>query len=261
MPADEAGARTGVRSVRRAFAVLTAFSQQRPAMTLSEVAQATDLDRSTARRLLLTLIELGYVAEDGRREFRLTPRILELGYSYLSSTGLVDVARPHLQRLATELGESATLTVLDGDDVVYVAFAPGPHVVAVRITIGTRFAAYATSMGRVLLAQLDDEALEAYLGRVQPDPLTDRTPVDPDRLRELVQRARRDGFAVADGEVDPRLRGLAVPVLDRGGRAVAAVNISLHADGSDRAELEGTHLPALQATARRIGEELTPGTL
>src|SRR4051812_30633825 len=163
-----------VQSLERGLAVIRAFDAHHRELTLSEVARATDLTRAAARRFLLTLADLGYVRTDGRR-FALSPRVLELGYAYLSSLSLPEVAEPHLERLVAEVRESSSVCVLDGDAVVYVARVPTSRIMTVSINLGTRFPAYATSMGRVLLAVLPAEELERYLARVELRRLTART--------------------------------------------------------------------------------------
>src|SRR5512142_704942 len=163
-----------VQSLERRLSVIRAFDVDHPELTLSEVARICDLTRAAARRFLLTLVDLGYVRSDGR-QFRLAPRVLELGYSYLSSMSLPEVAQPHLEQLVAEIHESSSVSVLDGDDVVYVARVPTTRIMTVAINVGTRFPAYATSMGRVLLADLPADALEEYLARVRLNPLTRRT--------------------------------------------------------------------------------------
>src|SRR5512139_1746855 len=147
-----------VQSLERGLAVIRAFDRDHPELTLSEVATATGVTRAAARRFLLTLAELGYVRSDGRL-FALTPRVLELGYAYLSSMSLPEVAEPHLEALVATVNESSSVSVLDGTDVVYVARVPTSRIMTVSISVGTRFPAYATSMGRVLLAGLDDAEL------------------------------------------------------------------------------------------------------
>src|SRR5919205_75546 len=151
-----------VRSLERGLAVIRAFDASAPELTLSDVARLTGLTRAAARRFLLTLVDLGYVRFDGRL-FSLTPRVLELGYAYLSGLTLPDIAEPHLEWLAREVGESSSMSVLDGEDVVYVARVPTSRIMTVAINVGTRFPAYATSMGRVLLAGLSVGALDDYL--------------------------------------------------------------------------------------------------
>src|SRR5690606_426999 len=163
-----------VQSLERGLAVIRAFDADHPELTLSEVARACDLTRAAARRFLLTLVDLGYMRTDGRL-FALSPRVLELGYAYLSSLTLPEVAEPHLERLVAQVRESSSVCVLDGDDVVYVARVPTSRIMTVTINVGTRFPAYATSMGRVLLAGLPDEELDKYLARVKLVAFTART--------------------------------------------------------------------------------------
>jgi IclR family pca regulon transcriptional regulator len=244
-----------VQSVARALAVLRSFSGERPRQSLSEVARATGLDRATARRLLLTLADLGYVGGDGRT-FELTPRILELGYAYLSGLSLPEIARPHLQRLAAELNETAALAVLDGDDIVYVALVPGSRLAAVKINIGTRFDAYATSMGRVLLAGLSPADLDRYLARLHLTTRTERTVRTVEQLRQEIDKVRGQGWALVDSELEEGLRGAAVPVRDRAGRAIAAANVSLHAGRTTPELVEREHVPAILRTARLIEADL-----
>src|SRR6478735_124346 len=151
-----------VQSLERGLAVIRAFDEQHPELTLSDVARSTGLTRAAARRFLLTLCDLGYVRSDGRW-FSLTPRVLELGYAFLTSLSLTDVAEPHMERLVAEVHESSSVSVLDGADIVYVARVPTSRIMTVSINVGTRFPAYATSMGRVLLAGLSEATLDAYL--------------------------------------------------------------------------------------------------
>ncbi len=162
-----------VQSLERGLAVIKAFGSEDPELTLSDVARRTGLTRAAARRFLLTLADLGYVRSDGKH-FALTPRVLELGYAYLSSLSLPEIAEPHLERLAAEVRESSSVSVLDGDEIVYVGRVPTSRIMRVSINVGTRFPAYATSMGRVLLAALAPEALDAYLARAEIRPLTSR---------------------------------------------------------------------------------------
>ncbi|KOS56821.1 MULTISPECIES: IclR family transcriptional regulator [Rhodococcus] len=244
-----------VQSLARGLSVIKAFDAEHPRRTLSEVAKATDLTRATARRFLLTLVELGYVRTDGS-QFWLTPRVLELGYSYLSSLTLPDVARPHLEALAQKVHESTSVSVLDGGDVVYVARVPVSRIMTVSITIGTRFPAHATSMGRVLLAGLSPADLDAYLATATLEPLTSRTLVTPDDLRAELDRIRRDGYCIVDQELEEGLRSLAAPIRDASGAVVAAVNISTQAA---RYSLDAVHsdlVPAVVDTAAAISADL-----
>jgi IclR family transcriptional regulator, pca regulon regulatory protein len=244
-----------VQSLERGLAVIRAFGEDRPELTLSEVAQHTGLTRAAARRFLLTLADLGYVHADGRR-FSLSPRVLELGYAYLSSLSLPEIAEPHLERLAAEVRESSSVSVLDGDDIVYVARVPTSRIMRVAINVGTRFPAHATSMGRVQLAALSETELGAYLARADLRPLTAHTLTDPARLRAELDRIRAQGWALVDQELEEGLRSVAAPIRDRAGRVVAAVNVSAHASRASRETVRRVLLPPLLATAGRIEADL-----
>ncbi|MFP5070372.1 IclR family transcriptional regulator C-terminal domain-containing protein [Pseudonocardia nantongensis] len=262
-PADAGERREQVRSLARGLAVIRSFGAGRPAQSLSDVARATGLTRAAARRFLLTLADEGYVRTDGRL-FTLTPRVLELGWSYLSAMGLPEVAAPHLERLVSAVGESASVSVLDGDpetgyDVVYVARVPTSRIMAVTITIGTRFPAYATSMGRVLLAALPPATLDRHLGHLAPEALTAHTVAAPAALRAELERVRADGHCVVDQELEAGLRSVAVPVHDRAGRVVAAANVSTHASRRDAGSLRTEILPELRACADGIEADFRAG--
>lgn len=244
-----------VQSLERGLAVIAAFDEMSPELTLSEVARKTGLTRAAARRFLLTLVDLGYVRTDGRL-FSLTPRVLELGYAYLSSLSLPEIAEPHLERLVAEIRESSSVSVLDGDDIVYVARVPTSRIMRVSINVGTRFPAYATSMGRVLLAGLPEEELEEYLERVRLRPLTARTITSVSALRTEVNRVRSQGWAIVNQELEEGLRSVAVPIRDADGRVTAAVNVSAHASRSSMDSIRREILPLLLATAARIETDL-----
>jgi IclR family pca regulon transcriptional regulator len=244
-----------VQSLERGLAVIRAFGEDRPELTLSEVAQHTGLTRAAARRFLLTLADLGYVHADGRR-FSLSPRVLELGYAYLSSLSLPEIAEPHLERLAAEVRESSSVSVLDGDEIVYVARVPTSRIMRVAINVGTRFPAHATSMGRVQLAALAESELDAYLARADLRALTANTVTDPARLRAELDRIRAQGWALVDQELEEGLRSVAAPIRDRAGRVVAAVNVSAHASRASRDTVRRVLLPPLLATAGRIEADL-----
>jgi IclR family pca regulon transcriptional regulator len=244
-----------VQSLERGLAVIRAFGEDAPEMTLSEVAGRAKLTRAAARRFLLTLTDLGYVRTDGRR-FALSPRVLELGYAYLSSLSLPEIAEPHLERLVAEVRESSSVSVLDGDDIVYVARVPTSRIMRVAINVGTRFPAHATSMGRVQLAALSDAELDAYLARADLRALTSRTLTEPDALRAELARIRAQGWALVDQELEDGLRSVAAPIRDRTGRVVAAVNVSAHASRASRDTVRKALLPPLLATAERIEADL-----
>jgi IclR family transcriptional regulator, pca regulon regulatory protein len=240
-----------VQSLERGLAVIRAFNAERPSLTLSEVAVATGVTRAAARRFLITLMSLGYVRSDGR-QFSLRPRVLDLGYAYLSSLSLPEVAEPHLEALVAEVNESSSVSVLDGDDIVYVARVPVSRIMTVAISVGTRFPAYATSMGRVLLAGLPDDELDDYLAKVQLSQLTGRTVTSRSSLRAEILRVRAQGWALVDRELEDGLRAVAAPIRDRNGRTIAAVNVSVAASRMPLDAMRRTVVPPLVATAARI---------
>jgi len=245
-----------VQSLERGLAVIRAFDAAHPELTLSEVAVATNVTRAAARRFLLTLAELGYVRSDGRL-FSLTPKVLELGYAYLSSLSLPDVAEPHLETLAAEVNESSSISVLDRDDVVYVARVPVSRIMTVTISVGTRFPAYATSMGRVLLAGLPADQLEEYLSRVRLQRLTSRTVSSVASLRAELARVKAQGWAIVNQELEEGLRAVAAPIRDRRDRVIAAVNISTQASRTSLETMRRELLPPLLATVKRIESDLS----
>lgn len=244
-----------VQSLERGLAVIRAFDIDHQELTLSEVARSTGLTRAAARRFLHTLVELGYVRTDGRL-FALRPRVLELGYSYLSGLSLPEVALPHMKQLVEQVHESCSLSVLDDDEVVYVARVPTRRIMTVSISVGTRFPAYATSMGRVLLAHADARWLDGYLRGVELQPLTRYTETDPEGLRALLERVREQGFCLVDQELEEGLRSIAVPVRDSSGAVVAAMNISAHISRGSADSIRESLLPPLRATARAVTDDL-----
>jgi len=244
-----------VQSLARGLSVIRAFDADRPRLTLSEVAERTGLTRAAARRFLLTLVDLGYVHTDGSR-FALTPRVLELGYSYLSSLTLPELAEPHLERLSAQVRESSSVAVLDADHIVYVARVATSRIMAVTITVGTRLPAHATSMGRVLLADLDEDELLARLGHGPLTTYTDRTISDLNALREELATVRKKGYALVDQELETGLRSIAAPITDRHGHALAAVNVSAHASRTSLEQLRNELAPAVRSTAAAISADL-----
>ncbi len=244
-----------VQSLDRGLAVIRAFGPDRERLSLSEVARATGLTRAATRRFLLTLVQLGYVRSDGR-EFSLRPRVLELGYAYLSGLALPEIASPHLEELVATVRESSSISVLDGDHIVYVARVPTKRIMTVAISVGTRFPAYATSMGRVLLAAMSPDELDRYLALANLDALTGRTVTDREGLRAVIRDAARQGYAVVDQELEEGLRAIAVPIHGKGAKVTAAVNLSAHASRVSMTSMRTELLPALQETARRIEADL-----
>src|SRR5271165_6439119 len=233
-----------VQSLDRGLAVIRAFGPDRERLSLSEVARATGLTRAATRRFLLTLVKLGYVRNDGR-EFSLRPRVLELGYAYLSGLALPEIAAPHLEELVARVRESSSISVLDGQHIVYVARVPTKRIMTVAISVGTRFPAYAAAMGRVLLAGLTDEELSRFLAEADIESFTSRTVTDPEQLREIVREVGRLGYSIVDQELEEGLRAIAAPIHGSGGAVTAAINLATHASRVSMAAMRSEMLPAL----------------
>jgi IclR family pca regulon transcriptional regulator len=244
-----------VQSLERGLTVIRAFDAEHPVLSLSEVAAATGLSRAAARRFLHTLVHLGYMHNNGGR-FSLRPKILELGYAYLSSLTLPEVALPHLEELVEQVRESSSVSELDGEDVVYIARVPIKRIMRVTINVGTRFPAYATSMGRVLLAAQPDEWLDTYLSSVTLRGLTDHTITSPAGLRQELRKIRGRGWALVDQELEEGLRSLAAPIRDAKGTVIAAVNVSTHAGRRSMESVVQDMLRPLLTTAERIERDL-----
>jgi IclR family pca regulon transcriptional regulator len=223
-------------------------------MTLSEVARRAGLDRAAARRFLLTLVQLGYVDQQGDR-FALRPRVLELGFAYLSTLSLPEVAQPHMERLVGQVNESSSIAVLDDLDVVYAVRVPTRRIMSVTIAVGTRFPAWVTSMGRVLLAGLPDDDLSERLARMDLQAYTRRSVRTVDELRAKLDAVRAQGWAMVDQELEDGLRSLAAPIRDPGGTD-AALNVSVHASRTSLRELRERFLPLVLRTAAAIEDDL-----
>ena len=248
-----------VQSLDRGLAVIRAFSVERPRLTLSDVARETGLTRAASRRFLLTLQELGYVGSDGR-QFYLRPRVLELGFAYLSSATVTAVVQDHLERLADQLHESCSASVFDSPDIVYVARAATNRIMTINLALGARLPAYCTSMGRVLLAALDNSALDEFLEMNELVPFSDRSNTDPAFVRAEVEKARAQGWALQDQDLEVGVRSVAVPVHGADGQVIAAINVSAHAARVPISTLTGPFLQALQSTAILIDKDLMHGS-
>lgn len=244
-----------VQSLERGLAVIRAFGADSPELRLSDVARATGLTRAAARRFLLTLVRLGYVRREGSN-FALRPRVLELGYAYLSALSLPEVSHPHMESLVAELNESSSIAVLDDLDIVYVARVPTQRIMSITIAVGTRLPAYATSMGRVLLAGLDPDTLEERLERIELEPLTPTTAPDVASLRERIDGVRDAGWAAVDQELEQGVRSVAVPIRDSTGTVGAALNVSVHATRMTMQALRKEVVPRLLGTAEAIEVDL-----
>lgn len=244
-----------VESLARGLSVLTAFGAGRAELTLTAIAEATGLARATARRSLITLEHLGYVAAEGRL-FHLTPHVLELGYAHLSRLTLPQIAQPHLVDLVERVHDSASMATLSGDDIQYVARVPTVRIMSVNITVGTRFPAYATAMGRVLLAGLPAAERAMLLEHTTLAPLTPYTVSTKDRLAHILDQVAEEGYALVSEELEKGLRSIAVPVHDTAGRVIAAINVSMHASRRAEEQSRNELLPPLRETAARIEADL-----
>jgi IclR family pca regulon transcriptional regulator len=246
---------TGLQSLERGLTVVAAFSREHPRMTLSEVARMTDLSPATARRILLTLEELGFVRCEGRR-FSLTPRVLSLGWSYLSSLDLWEIAQPVMQDVAAQAGETCTAATLDLPDIVAVARATPRRILTMNLQVGGRLPAHATAMGRVLLADLPRPELDAFLATAALAPLTERTIREPAALRRELGRVRCQGWALVDEELEIGLRSVAAPVRGADGRVFAALNLCTSSGRVSATEVRERLLPALLDGAQEISAAL-----
>ncbi len=241
-----------VTALASGLEVIQAFDAEHPRMTLSEVASRTGMNRAKARRFLLTLHALGYVRKE-QRYFELAPRVLQLGYAFLSANNYQGVIQQYLEEITAETGESSSLGVLDGHDVTYVARSAAKHrLMAITLSVGTRLPAAYTSMGRILLAQFSDEALDRFLATITLEPFTDKTVTDVNELRHRIVEARQQGYAISDQELDSGLRSIAVPVYDAKQHLMGAINISTNAARVDLDTLVNVYLPVIQSKVAHI---------
>ncbi|UNK51067.1 helix-turn-helix domain-containing protein [Lysobacter sp. S4-A87] len=240
-----------VQSLARGLSVLSAFGRDRNRLGLADIATRTGLSRAAARRLVLTLQHLGYVRAVGR-EFMLGPRVLELGFGYLGSLNLTDLAQPLMEDLARKVRQSSSMAVLDGQSIVYVLRVPGQRVMSVNLGVGARLPAFCAAMGRVLLSGLDDAELDAWLAQCKPTRLTPHTQTDLRRLRGIVTDVRMQGYAYVEQELELGLCSIAVPLRNAQGRIATAINVSMpyHPDAARHA-IENV-LPQLEQTAQAI---------
>jgi len=254
-PAKRIEALTGdpnfMTSLARGLAVIHAFQERKRHLTIAQISHRTEIPRAAVRRCLHTLMKLGYVTTDGRT-YSLLPKVLTLGHAYLSSTPLAVTAQPILDRLSEQLHEA-----LEGDEVLYVARSATPQrLISVDLSVGSRLPAYCTSMGRILLAALDDAALDEYLDRADLQIKTSRTLHTPEALRESIKEIRRQGWVIIDQELEVGLRSLAVPLKDSAGQVLAALNVGTHAGRVSRQELETRFLPVLLEASRELSTRL-----
>lgn len=245
-----------VQSLERGLAVVLAFADHPRPMTVVEIAQRTGLSRPAVRRLLITLGKLGYVTGDGPR-YALTPRILRLGYAYLSSQPLVDMAEPHMEQLAVAIHESCSLAALDSIDAVIIGRVEIRRILNISLEVGTRLPAYASAHGRALLSGLSPAELDGYLTDVDLVPLTPHTIADAAELRVELDRIRNQGWCVVDQDFEDGVRSASVPVHDAGGRVVAALGTSLHAGMVDLDAMRSRILPHVVRAADAITADLS----
>jgi IclR family pca regulon transcriptional regulator len=245
---DDEPHRDFVTALARGLEVLLACGARGRGMTLAETADLVGLSRATVRRSLLTFVELGYAETDGRL-FRLTPKVLALSAAYLGSTPLPRVAQPVLERLSTALGESCSISVLDGAEIVYVARAQASRILAEELAIGSRLPAWPTAMGRVLLSARPEGAVAKLLAQVPPVRHTERTVTDPSALRALLEQVRAEGYCIVDQELEEGLRSIATAVRSASGAVVAALNVGTHAARLSINDLRRQIRPALQEAA------------
>jgi IclR family pca regulon transcriptional regulator len=244
-----------VQSLERGLSVIQCFGERAPSMTLTEVAAATSLTRATARRFLLTLERMGHVASDGKH-FWLTPHILTLGFAYLSSLPWWHVAEIPMADVMQKLGETCAAAALDDTEIIYLARVPATRIMSVNLSVGSRLPAYCTSLGRVLLAFSSEERQNAYFKRAKFVKRTEKTTVDPVKLKKILKSAKAQGYSIVDQELEIGVRAIAVPVFDRAGRTVAALNVGTQASRVPLSKLTSEFLPVLNEAALRVTSSL-----
>lgn len=243
-------------SLARGLAVINAFQERKRHLTIAQISHRTEIPRAAVRRCLYTLMKLGYATSDGRT-YSLLPKVLTLGHAYLSSTPLAVSAQPYLDRISEQLHEACNLATLEGEQVLYIARSAIPQrLISVDLSVGSRLPAYCTSMGRILLAALDDDSLHDYLNHADLQAKTSRTLHTPQALWECLQQVRQQGWCLVDQELEQGLRSLAVPVYDSSGHVLAAMNVSTHAGRVPASELEQRFLPIMLNASRELSSQL-----
>ncbi len=250
-PLDPAADNNYIAALARGLAVMRAFAGQRNQLTMAEIAKLVGLPRATVRRCLITLTALGYIDTNGKY-YRLTPQVLTLSQSYFSSNPLPRVAQPFIEQVSEAVGESCSVSVLTGDEVIYVARSTRKRAASVHRDVGQNLPAYCTSMGRVLLAHLEPDQLDAYFNRVTLKKFTHETITDEASLRALLDQVRRREFCLIDGELEHNLRAVAVPVRDQSGRVIAAAHISSEADRTPKEKMRNDFLPVLRSAVSQM---------
>lgn len=259
-PARRIDALTGdpdfMMSLARGLAVIHAFQERKRHLTIAQISHRTEIPRASVRRCLHTLMKLGYVTTDGRT-YSLLPKVLTLGHAYLSSTPLAVTAQPILDRLSDRLNEACSMATLEGEEILYVARSSIPlRLTSIDLSIGSRLPAHCTSMGQILLAALDDAALEDYLEHAELQPRTSRSLRTPEQIRTVVAQIRQRGWVISDQELEVGLRSLAVPLRDSAGQVLAALNVGTPVSRVTRQELETRFLPVLLEASKELSRRL-----
>jgi len=239
-------------SLARGLVVIQAFSEGERRQTISQLGVRTGLSRAAVRRCLYTLMKLGFAGTDDGRHFYLRPRVLTLGHAYISSMPLASAAQPVLDHVSHMLHESSSIATLEGVEIIYVARASATRIMSIDLGVGSRLPAFCTSMGRVLLANLPPEELEAILPRIEFKPYTDRTVTSVEKLRQVLRNVQRNGYAIVDQELELGLRSMAVPIRNPMGKVVAALNTGAHAQRVSIQEMQNRFFPQLQAAAQEL---------
>lgn len=252
--ADRAGAEF-LEALARGLRIMQAFNREQRQLTLSDIARLVDLSRATVRRTLYTLVHLGFAETDGRL-FRLTPRVLTLASAYLTSNSISDILQPAVERLAAAVDEACSAAILDGDDVIMIAHATPNRVINVAAQIGFRLPAVSSSLGRVLLAALDDRKLESRLAKIKPEKLTPTTLVDRAALRQAIRKVRADGYSLVDQEAELGFRSISVPLRRLDGAVIASLNIGAHSRRCPIETMRNVFLPKLRALASELQSQM-----
>ena len=239
-------------SLARGLAVIQAFTQRQRELTVSQISTKTGFSRAAVRRCLYTLSKLGFAATEDSRHFHLRPRVLALGHSYISSMPLAAMAQPILENVSRVLHESCSIATLDRTDIVYIARANVTRIMSIDLVVGSRLAAFCTSMGRVLMADLPPNKLDEFLSRVEFKRYTERTVANAEKLRQILRLVQRNGYSVVDQELESGLRSMAVPIHDSAGRVIAALNVGTHAQRVSIQDLQVRFLPQLKAAAQEL---------
>lgn len=248
-----------INGLSKGLAVIQAFNDEARALTLAEAATRTGLTRAAARRILMTLEDLGFAARLGERHFVLTPKVLSLGYAYLSSMPLWTFAEPVLESLVEELGETCSISALDGTELVYVLRIPVHRILSQGVTIGSRMPLHCHSAGRILLSGLTPTQLQHYFASAKLKPYTTRTITEPDKLVKAIEETRRKGYAWAQGELEDHISGLSLPIYQPDGLIIAALNVSVNRPSITEQSAVRTLLPKLRRAAERLNYSLAAG--